>query len=93
MGLSLNIGMGLASFIMCLVHHAIKFQILGFRLIFLLVLLVLLIVNFFLSDMSSTAFIEPLPVIEFVAQILGKDVLSRPLSDANRIKVIFYLTN
>ncbi|KAH7681813.1 eukaryotic translation initiation factor 2C protein [Dioscorea alata] len=38
-------------------------------------------------DMSSTAFIEPLPVIEFVAQILGKDVLSRPLSDANRIKV------
>ncbi|KAM0944836.1 hypothetical protein DsansV1_C11g0113151 [Dioscorea sansibarensis] len=38
-------------------------------------------------DMSSTAFIEPLPVIEFVAQILGKDVLSRPLSDANRIKI------
>ena len=40
------------------------------------------------ADMSSTAFIEPLPVIEFVAQILGKDVISRPLSDANRIKVI-----
>jgi eukaryotic translation initiation factor 2C len=39
-------------------------------------------------DMSSTAFIEPLPVIDFVAQILGKDVISRPLSDANRIKVI-----
>ncbi|KAG1335528.1 hypothetical protein COCNU_03G016470 [Cocos nucifera] len=38
-------------------------------------------------DMSSTAFIEPLPVIEFVAQILGKDVLSRPLSDADRIKI------
>lgn len=38
-------------------------------------------------DMSSTAFIEPLPVIEFVAQILGKDVISRPLSDANRIKI------
>nr|DAD27035.1 TPA_asm: hypothetical protein HUJ06_028503 [Nelumbo nucifera] len=38
-------------------------------------------------DMSSTAFIEPLPVIEFVAQVLGKDVLSRPLSDAERIKV------
>ncbi|XP_062178806.1 protein argonaute PNH1 [Phragmites australis] len=38
-------------------------------------------------DMSSTAFIEPLPVIEFVAQILGKDVMSRPLSDANRIKI------
>ncbi|XP_072983781.1 protein argonaute PNH1-like [Typha latifolia] len=38
-------------------------------------------------DMSSTAFIEPLPVIEFVAQILGKDVMSRPLCDADRIKI------
>ncbi|KAF3781924.1 argonaute 10 protein [Nymphaea thermarum] len=38
-------------------------------------------------DMSSTAFIEPLPVIEFVAQILNKDVLSRPLSDTDRVKV------
>ncbi|KAF8648141.1 hypothetical protein HU200_064994 [Digitaria exilis] len=38
-------------------------------------------------DMSSTAFIEPLPVIDFVAQILGKDVISRPLSDSNRIKI------
>ncbi|KAG6481846.1 hypothetical protein ZIOFF_058468 [Zingiber officinale] len=38
-------------------------------------------------DMSSTAFIDPLPVIEFVAQILGKDVSSRPLSDADRIKI------
>ncbi|GMQ06788.1 hypothetical protein CsSME_00051238 [Camellia sinensis var. sinensis] len=38
-------------------------------------------------DMSATAFIEPLPVIEFVAQILGKDVYSRPLSDADRVKV------
>ncbi|KAJ3691927.1 hypothetical protein LUZ60_012277 [Juncus effusus] len=38
-------------------------------------------------DMSSTAFIEPLPVIEFVAQILGKDVISRPLSDSDRIKI------
>jgi hypothetical protein len=40
-----------------------------------------------ISDMSSAAFIEPLPVIEFVAQILGKDVILRPLSDADRIKV------
>uniref|UniRef100_A0ACD5Z0F6 Uncharacterized protein n=1 Tax=Avena sativa TaxID=4498 RepID=A0ACD5Z0F6_AVESA len=38
-------------------------------------------------DMSSTAFIEPLPVIDFVTQILGKDVMSRQLSDANRIKI------
>ncbi|XP_047337741.1 protein argonaute PNH1-like [Impatiens glandulifera] len=38
-------------------------------------------------DMSSTAFIEPLPVIEYVAQILGKDVYSRPLSDAECVKV------
>ncbi|EOY30931.1 Stabilizer of iron transporter SufD / Polynucleotidyl transferase isoform 2 [Theobroma cacao] len=38
-------------------------------------------------DMSTTAFIEPLPVIDFVAQILGKDVYSRPMSDADRVKV------
>ncbi|CAA0806620.1 Protein argonaute 10 [Striga hermonthica] len=38
-------------------------------------------------DMASAVFIEALPVIEFVAQLLGKDVLSRPLSDSDRIKV------
>ncbi|KAL8485113.1 hypothetical protein ACS0TY_027417 [Phlomoides rotata] len=38
-------------------------------------------------DMASAAFIEALPVIEFIAQLLGKDVLSRPLSDSDRIKV------
>ncbi|XWS39260.1 hypothetical protein CRYUN_Cryun18bG0035600 [Craigia yunnanensis] len=38
-------------------------------------------------DMASAAFIEPLPVIQFVAQLLGKDVLSRPLSDADRVKI------
>lgn len=42
-----------------------------------------------LTDMASAAFIEPLPVIEFVAQLLGKDVLSRPLSDSDRVKVSF----
>lgn len=43
------------------------------------------------SDMSSTAFIEALPVIDFVAQILDKDVFSRPLSDADRVKVLYYV--
>lgn len=38
-------------------------------------------------DMSSTAFIEPLPVVEFVSQVLGRDISSRPLSDADRVKV------
>ncbi|KAH1246694.1 Protein argonaute PNH1 [Glycine max] len=38
-------------------------------------------------DMSSMAFIEPLPVIDFVAQILGKDVHSKPLLDADRVKI------
>lgn len=37
--------------------------------------------------MSSTAFIEPLPVIDFVNQLLNRDVSSRPLSDADRVKV------
>ncbi|XP_026666285.1 protein argonaute 1A-like isoform X2 [Phoenix dactylifera] len=38
-------------------------------------------------DMSSTAFIEPLPVIDFVAQLLNRDVSGRPLSDADRVKI------
>ncbi|KAK1388135.1 Argonaute 1 [Heracleum sosnowskyi] len=38
-------------------------------------------------DMSSTAFIEPLPVIEFASQLLNRDVSSRPLSDADRVKI------
>ncbi|KAJ0968996.1 hypothetical protein J5N97_021873 [Dioscorea zingiberensis] len=38
-------------------------------------------------DMSSTAFIEPLPVIDFVSQLLNKDVSARPLSDADRVKI------
>ncbi|PUZ78411.1 hypothetical protein GQ55_1G450400 [Panicum hallii var. hallii] len=38
-------------------------------------------------DMSATAFIEPLPVIEFVAQLLNSDIHSRPLSDAERVKI------
>nr|GMD77292.1 protein argonaute 10-like [Ipomoea batatas] len=39
------------------------------------------------DDMASAAFIEALPVIEFVAQLLGKDVSSRPLSDSDRVKI------
>lgn len=38
-------------------------------------------------DMSSTAFIEPLPVIDFVSQLLNMDLSSRPLSDADRVKI------
>lgn len=37
--------------------------------------------------MSSTAFIEPLPVIDFVAQLLNRDISVRPLSDSDRVKV------
>ncbi|XP_068646906.1 protein argonaute 1-like [Aristolochia californica] len=38
-------------------------------------------------DMSSTAFIEPLPVIDFVTQLLIRDVGARTLSDADRVKI------
>ncbi|VAI68922.1 unnamed protein product [Triticum turgidum subsp. durum] len=38
-------------------------------------------------DMSSTAFIEPLPVIEFVAQLLCRDISVRPLTDSDRVKI------
>lgn len=44
-----------------------------------------------IPDMSTTAFIEPLPVVEFVAKILDKDVHSRSLSEADRVKVIFVM--
>ena len=37
--------------------------------------------------MSSTAFIEPLAVIDFVTELLNRDVTARPLSDADRVKV------
>ncbi|VAI52214.1 unnamed protein product [Triticum turgidum subsp. durum] len=38
-------------------------------------------------DMSATAFIEPLPVIDYAAQLLRSDIHSRPLSDAERVKI------
>uniref|UniRef100_A0A0D9WUD8 Piwi domain-containing protein n=1 Tax=Leersia perrieri TaxID=77586 RepID=A0A0D9WUD8_9ORYZ len=38
-------------------------------------------------DMSATAFFEPLPVIDFVIQLLNTDIRSRPLSDAERVKI------
>lgn len=41
--------------------------------------------------MASAAFIEALPVIEFVAQLLGKDVLTKTLSDSDRVKVYCYM--
>ena len=40
--------------------------------------------------MSSTAFIEPLPVIDFVTQLLNRDVSFRPLPDSDRVKVRIY---
>jgi hypothetical protein len=40
----------------------------------------------FVTDMSSTAFIEPKTVMEFIRDLLNRD-LSRGLSDADRIKV------
>ncbi|CAO2841686.1 unnamed protein product [Amaranthus hypochondriacus] len=40
-------------------------------------------------DMSSTAFIKPLPVIEFVTQLLNPNKTSRPLSlsDSDQLKI------
>ncbi|XP_044955160.1 protein argonaute 1D-like [Hordeum vulgare subsp. vulgare] len=37
--------------------------------------------------MSATTFIEPLPVIDYAAQLLRSDIHSRPLSDAERVKI------
>ncbi|RLN27559.1 protein argonaute 10 [Panicum miliaceum] len=41
-------------------------------------------------DMSSTAFIEPLPVIDFVIQLLNRDISVRPLSDSDRVKTVHH---
>lgn len=49
--------------------------------------IIIFVENYYYADMSSTAFIEPLPVIDFVQQLLNRDVSSRPLSDADRVKV------
>uniref|UniRef100_A0ACD5W5V3 Uncharacterized protein n=1 Tax=Avena sativa TaxID=4498 RepID=A0ACD5W5V3_AVESA len=38
-------------------------------------------------DMSATSFFEPLPVIDFVSQLLNTDIRSRPLSDAECVKI------
>ncbi|KAK2416735.1 protein argonaute [Trifolium repens] len=40
------------------------------------------------KTLPSLAFIEPLPLIDTVAQILGKDVYSKPITDADRVKTI-----
>jgi len=37
--------------------------------------------------MSAIAFIEPLPIIEFVAQVLNSEIYSTPLSDAEQVRV------
>jgi hypothetical protein len=39
-----------------------------------------------LTDMSSTVFIEPKPVLEFIHDLLHKD-LTRSLTDSDRVKV------
>ncbi|KAI3725323.1 hypothetical protein L1987_65107 [Smallanthus sonchifolius] len=38
-------------------------------------------------NMSSTAFIEPLPVVDFITQLLNRDVSARPLSDSDLLKI------
>jgi len=40
----------------------------------------------FVTDMSSTAFIKPKTMMEFIQDLLNKDI-SRGLMDADRIKV------
>ena len=99
MGLSLNIGESstIYIFIFVLLYQAEIFWKLSLTIICQYYILNSFFFFFFflsiyatftlVSDMSSMAFIEPLPVIDFVAQILGKDVLSKPLSDADRVKV------
>uniref|UniRef100_A0A453TD21 Piwi domain-containing protein n=1 Tax=Aegilops tauschii subsp. strangulata TaxID=200361 RepID=A0A453TD21_AEGTS len=37
--------------------------------------------------MSATSFFEPLPVLDFVGQLLNADIHSRSLSDAERVKI------
>ena len=38
-------------------------------------------------DMSATAFIEPLPVIDYDARLLRSDIHLRPLSDVEHVKI------
>ena len=79
MGLSLNIG----AMAFCITFT--KLSIINF--ILLSQLMLVMQSCFFFVDMSSTAFIEALPVTEFVCELLNRDIRSRPLSDADRVKV------
>ena len=99
MGLSLNIGKGSPS--SSLTHNRNSPLKLSYRIIFWMILLFRIFLfhlreNVFIypkfpfcafPDMSATAFIEPLPIINFVVQLLRSDIHSRPLSDAERVKV------
>ncbi|KAL5716727.1 argonaute 1B [Ranunculus cassubicifolius] len=38
-------------------------------------------------DVSSTAFFKPLPVVDYVLQLLSRNVIQRPLSDVERAKI------
>ncbi|KAM0056645.1 putative post-transcriptional gene silencing PAZ-Argonaute family [Helianthus debilis subsp. tardiflorus] len=38
-------------------------------------------------DMAATAFVEAVPVIDFVKQLLNRNDTTRPLSDADRVKI------
>ncbi|KAK2443989.1 protein argonaute [Trifolium repens] len=56
---------------------------------------VLLLINFTFDEnvieyeptFPLSAFIEPLSLIDIVAQILRKDVYSKPITDADRVKI------
>lgn len=43
------------------------------------------------SDISATSFFKPVTVIQFVEEFLNIRDTSRPLSDRDRVKVIFLL--
>nr|GEZ04782.1 protein argonaute 1 [Tanacetum cinerariifolium] len=44
-----------------------------------------------ISYMSSTAFIEPLSVIEFITLLLNMDTSTRSLCDSDQVKVRFFV--
>ena len=82
MGLSLNIGI-----VFVYLPNSPDTFLHSFNIICLWGFLFICIV-FLLTDMSSTAFFEPLPVNEFVGKLLGKNI-PKYLVDAERIKVLF----
>lgn len=70
----------------CVHHRTLPVSFCGFIYLFFLMWILI-------ADMSSTAFIEPLPITEFVCQLLNRDVYIFSICWPSLISICFPLVN